>query len=237
MKRVLSVLRNTIEENNLIEENETVGVGISGGKDSMTLLYELKKYQRFSPINFKLHALKINIGFEEEKSNDILRDFCKKIDVPLTIEYTHIYDAVFKVREEKNPCSLCGNMRRGALCTLANKLGIKKVALGHHKDDKIETFFMNLFFSGRINTFKMKTYLSRQDVTMIRPFYNLEVSKIKQVINKYDIPIVKSKCPAETATKREEIKQFLNKEIYPQFHNSKFSIEAALKNKDQFNLW
>lgn len=236
MKRLLGILRNTIEENNLIQNGETIGVGISGGKDSMSLLYELKKYQSFSPIDFKIHALKINIGFETEEGNQKLRDFCASIDVPLTIEYSNIKEVVFDIRDEKNPCALCANMRRGALATLANKLNIKKIALGHHKDDKVETFFMNMFYSGRLNTFQMKSYLSRTDITVIRPFFEVDESLIKSFVKLKNIPIIPSNCIMDKDTKREEIKLFL-KELYPQFSGSKKSIERALKNKDQFNLF
>jgi tRNA(Ile)-lysidine synthetase-like protein len=236
MKRLLGILRNTIEENNLIENGDIIGVGISGGKDSMSLLYELKKYQSFSPIDFKVHALKINIGFEEEAANDRLREFCKSIGVELTIEYSDIKTVVFDIKEEKNPCALCANMRRGALATLANRLGIKKIALGHHKDDKIETFFMNMFYSGRLNTFQMKSYLSRSEVTIIRPFYEVEESLIKTFVKKYDIPVIPSNCVVDKETKREEIKGFLS-EIYPRFKGSKRSIESAIKNEEQFNLF
>lgn len=236
MKKILGLLRNTIDENNLINDGETIGIGISGGKDSMSLLYELNKYSKFSNFDFKVHAVKINLGLETKKENQILRNFCKKINVPLTIKETDIKKIVFDIREEKNPCSLCSNMKRGALATTLNELGIKKLALGHHKNDKIETFFMNMFFSGRLNTFKMKSYLSRQDITVIRPFYEVEEWMIKKFIEKFDIPIITSNCPVDKDTKREEVKEYLNK-TYKEFRPSKKSIENSLKNKDQFNLF
>lgn len=236
MKKILGLLRNTIQENNLIEEGETIGVGISGGKDSMALLYELKKLKKFSLVKFKIHAIKINIGFESEEDNKIIEDFCKSLDIPLTIEYSDIETVVFDIKKSKSPCALCANMRRGALASVANRLNIKKIALGHHKDDKVETFFMNMLYSGRLNTFQVKSYLSRTDITIIRPFYNVDEHLINSFVKEYNIPIVKSNCIVDKNTKREEIKEFL-KEIYPKFKGSKKSIENALINKDQFNLF
>jgi tRNA(Ile)-lysidine synthase TilS/MesJ len=127
-------------------------------------------------------------------------------------------------------------MRRGALASVANRLNIKKIALGHHKDDKVETFFMNMLYSGRLNTFQVKSYLSRADITIIRPFYNVDEHLINSFVKEYNIPIVKSNCTVDKNTKREEIKNFLS-EVYPRFKGSKKSIEQALNNKDQFNLF
>jgi len=236
MKKILGILRSTVNTHNLIEDGDTIGVGISGGKDSMTLLYELKKFQKFSEIKFNLHAIKINIGFEKEEENKIIEEFCNSLGVELTIEYSDIKSIVFDIKKEKSPCALCANMRRGALATVANRLGIKKIALGHHKDDKIETFFMNMLFSGRLNTFQISSHLSRTDVTIIRPFYEVDEHLINTFIKNHEIPIIKSNCTVDKNTKREEIKEFL-KETYPKFKGSKTSIEKALKNKDQFNLF
>lgn len=236
MKKILSIMRNTIQTENLIEDNDTIGVGLSGGKDSMSLLYELKKFQRFSLKKFNLKAVKINLGFDEHETNQQIKDFCHAIDVPIAFVDTKISKIIFDVRDEKNPCSLCANMRRGALCNAANDLGINKIALGHHKDDYLETFFMNLLYSGRLNTFEAKSFLTRKEVFIIRPFIKVDEQLIKTLIQKKDIPTFDSQCPLDKETTREDMKNLihrLNKEI----PNSKKSIEAALKNDEQFNLW
>jgi tRNA(Ile)-lysidine synthase TilS/MesJ len=196
----------------------------------------LKKFQQFSLKPFNLKAVKINLGFDEQVGNQKIKDFCESIDVPIEFVDTKISKIIFDVREEKNPCSLCANMRRGALCNAANKLGIDKIALGHHKDDYLETFFMNLFYSGRINTFQAKSFLSRKEVFIIRPFINVDEHLIETMVKQNDIPTIESQCPVDQETTREEMKAFIE-QLNNKIPNSKKSVEAALDNEEQFNLW
>lgn len=235
MKSLLGNLRRTIQENDMIKDGDRVAVGLSGGKDSMVLLYALKHFQRFSPMKFELAAATIDLGFD---TFDLTRtqEFCDEIGVPLFIEETNIAKIVFDTRDEKNPCSLCANMRRGALMTLLNKEGYNVLALGHHSDDAIETMFMNLFYTGKLNTFGYKAHLSRSNVDVIRPLLNVKEVDIIGTVNKENIPVTKSPCPMDKNTTREKTKNLL-KDIYKDIPNSRQSILSAMKNEDQFQLW
>ncbi len=235
MKSVLGNVRRTIQENNLIVDGDRVAVGVSGGKDSMALIYILKAFQRFSPMKYDLCAATIDLGFN---NFDILKTkkFCEEIGVPFIVEKTNISDIVFKTREEKNPCSLCANMRRGALASLLNNNGYNVLALGHHSDDAVETMFMNMLYTGKIKTLEYKSFLSKTEITVIRPFLNTKEADIKGIVNKYDIPITKNPCPVDNKTTREEVKNLL-KDIYKSVPNSRQSILTSMKNEDQFKLW
>lgn len=235
MKSILGNMRRTIQENNMIEENDRVAVGLSGGKDSMTLLYMLKNFQRFSPIKYDLEAVLIDLGFDTLDIGSTV-EFCNNLGVKLHIENTNISKVVFETRKEKNPCSLCANMRRGALTTVMNRENLNVLALGHHNDDAIETLFMNMFYAGRINTFERKAYLSRSDIYVIRPLINVSEDAISSAVKRLNIPVTKSPCPMDKNTTREKTKKMLD-EIYTSIPNSKKSIINSMKNKDQFKLW
>ena len=214
--------------------NSKVCVALSGGKDSMLMLYALKQLSRFHPKNFSVFALFIDLGF---KNIDIsaMKGFCKKIDVELIIKKTDIATIVFDIRNEKNPCSLCAKMRRGVLhdCTLEN--GSRTIALGHHSDDAVETFIMNLYFESRIGCFKPKTYLSRKDIHSIRPMIYLSESEIIAATERLNIPIIKSPCPMDNSSKRAETKNALLEieEKYPGFKNK--ALNAILKSFDKID--
>lgn len=235
MKRILGAMRKAIEEYKLIEDGDKIGVGLSGGKDSMLLLYGLKLFQGFSPYKFDLEAFTIDMGFEGFDLSPV-EEFCTKIDVPYTIIKTHIGKVVFDLRNEKNPCSLCAKMRRGALHNAIKEKNCNKVALGHHSDDVIETLFISMFYEGRINTFLPKTYLSRKDIHAIRPMIYLTEHQVIGAIEKYKIPVIKSPCPMDKKTKREEIKLML-KDIYKEIPEARERIMTAIRNKDQVKLW
>ena len=160
MQRILSFMRKAIEDYNMIEEGDKIGVALSGGKDSISMLMGLKSLQRFYPKKFEIVAISINPGFEFFNKN-FLEETCKRIDVPLFIEDTNIKEIVFDVRKEKNPCSLCANFRRGALNSVAIREGCNKIALGHNEDDVLETFFLNLLYGGNISTFAPMSYMER----------------------------------------------------------------------------
>ncbi|EOC99291.1 tRNA 2-thiocytidine(32) synthetase TtcA [Caldisalinibacter kiritimatiensis] len=235
MKQILGAIRKAVEDFNLINDGDKIAVGVSGGKDSVTLLYGLKLFQHFSPVKYELEAISLTLGFDDFDLTPI-KEFCSKIEVPYTIKETQIAKVVFDVRKEKNPCSLCAKMRRGALYEAVKERGCNKVALGHHADDAIETLFLSMLYSGRIKTFKPKSYLSRTDLHLIRPMVYIKEHQIIGAAKRHDIPTVKSPCPADKNTKREEMKQLL-KTIYKEIPTSKDKILTAIQNKDQLGLW
>lgn len=207
MKKILSKLRRAVSEYHMIQDGDKVCVGVSGGKDSMLLLKALAQYRMFSPEKFKLYAVCVDIGLGCDYK--VLEEFCRQIDVPLLIKKTQIAQIVFDERKEKNPCSLCANLKRGALHNAALELGCKKIALGHHADDLMETFLLGLLYEGRMHTFNVYSHLDRKDVTIIRPFIYLYEREIVYSANKNSIPIIKSNCPADGNTKREEMKNLV----------------------------
>ncbi len=235
MKEILGNLRRTIHDFDMIKEDDHIAVGLSGGKDSMILLYYLKQFQRFSPIKYKLSAIMIDLGFGNFNIGKT-KDFCEELGVDLIVEKTNIAKVVFEVRKEKNPCGLCSNMRRGTLGTVMKREGMNVLALGHHEDDAIETFMMNLLYTGKLKTLDQKKYLSRSKSTVIRPLINVKEKQIINAVLEYKIPVTKSPCPMDKATKREKTKKMLES-IYGDVLYSRESILRSMKNKEQFNLW
>jgi tRNA(Ile)-lysidine synthase TilS/MesJ len=235
MKYILGAIRKAVENFNLIEDGDRIAVGISGGKDSMVLLYGLKLFQNFSPVKYDLEAVTLSLGFDNFDLSPV-KEFCSKLDIPYTVKETQIAKIVFDIRKEKNPCSLCAKMRRGALHDVVKELNCNKIALGHHADDAIETLFLSMFYEGRICTFSPKSYLSRKDLYLIRPMVYVTEHQVKGAIKRHNIPVVESPCPADKNTKREEMKQLL-KGIYRQIPRSKDRLLTAIQNKEQLNLW
>jgi len=236
MKQILGALRRAVVDFDMIQDGDRIVVGISGGKDSMTLLYALKLFQRFSPAKFDLCAVSIDMGFENFDLSPVY-EFCEKIDVPYKVIKTDIAKIVFDIRKESNPCALCANMRRGALHNTVNELGFNKIALGHHADDAIETMFLSMLYEARIKTFKPVTYLDRKDIFNIRPLIYAEEKQVIAAVKKHDIPVVKSPCPMDKNTKREEVKQILN-EICKTIPEARDRVLKAIKNnKDNLELW
>lgn len=207
-QRLYSYTRRAIDDYDMIAEGDHIAVGISGGKDSLTLLYALKGLMRFYPHRFKLHAITVDLGFHNLNLEKI-KLFCKELDVPYTILSTQIAQIVFDDRKESNPCSLCAKMRKGALNEKIKELGCNKIAYAHHKDDVVETMLMSLIYEGRFHTFSPKTYLDRTDLTVIRPLLYMNEADVIGFVNKYDFPVVKSPCPADGNTKREYVKNLL----------------------------
>lgn len=233
MQKILSVLRKACEEYNLIEDDDKIAVGISGGKDSLTLLAALKRYQGFCGKRFELVAIAIDLSGGKSDYCEIEK-FCESIGVELHIIPSNVFEVVFDVRKEKNPCSLCANMRRGLLNSAVKGFGCNKVALGHHKDDLLETFILSLFFEGRLSTFKPKTYLSRVGITAIRPLIYCDEQEIVRVSKNY--PILFNPCPANKHTERENAKKLLENlnAIYP---DCKEKIFSAIIHTERYNLY
>lgn len=208
LQLLLSQTRKAVDEYGLIEEGDKIAVGISGGKDSLTMLYALAGLRRFYPKKFEIEAITVSLGLEGMDFTPV-KELCKELEVNYTIVNSDIYDIVFNIRKEENPCSLCAKLRKGAFNDKAKELGCNKVAYAHHKDDIIETFLMSLLFEGRIHTFSPKTYLDQTNLTVIRPIMFVDEANVIGFKNKYNLPIIKNLCPADGFTKREYAKNLV----------------------------
>lgn len=208
IRHILSYTRKAVEDYHMIDDGDRIAVGVSGGKDSLTLLCALSDLRRFYPNHFDLTAVTVSMGFEGVDYQP-LTEFCEKLEIPLKIVNTNLADVIFNIRKEKNPCSLCAKMRRGILHDAAKEAGCNKVALGHHYDDVIETFMLNLFNEGRIGAFLPNTYLSRKDITVIRPLFLVPEKEIRYFASKNALPVFENPCPADGKTEREKMKQLL----------------------------
>ncbi len=208
LQQVLSYVRRALDDYHMIQENDKIAIGISGGKDSLTLLYALHGLKRFYPIPYDIHAVTVDLGFQNLNLEKI-KELCHELQVEYSIIKTDIAQVIFEERKESNPCSLCAKMRKGALNQAIKDVGCSKVAYAHHKDDVVETMLMSLIYEGRFHTFSPVTYLDRMDLTVIRPLIYMNEADVIGFVNKYDVPVVKSPCPADGHTKREYIKNLL----------------------------
>lgn len=214
LQRLFSYTRKAVDDYQMIEEGDKIAIGISGGKDSLTLLYALQGLRRFYPQKFDIMAVTVDLGFHNFDTKRIGR-LCRELEVPYEVVHTEVARIIFEERKESNPCSLCAKMRKGALNTAVKANGCNKVAYAHHKDDVIETMLMSLLFEGRFHTFSPKTYLDGMDLTVIRPMIYVPEMDVIGFQNKYQLPVAKSPCPADGYTKREYAKNLvrqLNKE-------------------------
>ena len=215
MKRLLSYARRACYDYNMIEDGDVIAVGVSAGKDSLSLLYTLSALARFYTKKFKIIAITVDMKFEDLGGGRVPADYtpikklCDDLGVEYIVEESNIAKIVFDIRKEKSPCSLCAKLRRGALNDAAKKYGANKVALGHHFDDAVETFMLNLFYEGRIGCFSPVTYLDRTDITVIRPLVYAPEKDIEYFARHIDLPIIPSGCPANKNTEREEMKILL----------------------------
>ena len=209
LHRVMSYVRKAVDTYQMIADGDKIAVGISGGKDSLTLLYALSEMRRFYPNLYELYAVTVDLGFGNLNLNEVEK-LCSQLNVPYKIISTDIAEVVFHKRQEANPCSLCAKMRKGALNNTLKEMGCNKVAYAHHKDDVIETMLMSLIYEGRIHTFSPVTYLDRTDLTVIRPLIYMSEADVIGFTRKYQLPVVKSPCPADGHTKREYVKQLLH---------------------------
>ena len=208
-RRLLSFVRRAVDDYEMIQDGDRIAVGISGGKDSLALLAGLAGLRYFYPKKFELVALTVDMGFDGVDFSAI-EALCRELDVPYHVKKTEIAQIIFDIRKEKNPCSLCAKMRRGVLHSTAKELGCNKIAFGHHFDDVVETFMLNLFHEGRIGCFQPVTYLSRADITLIRPLIYMPEKDVRYFANRENLPVVKSPCPADGHTEREEMKKLLD---------------------------
>ncbi len=221
VRRILSYMRRGVDDYSMIEEGDCVAVGLSGGKDSVALLCALSTLQKFYPKPFTLKAIHVSMGFDKaglcekeqaDLSIDNMRQLCSWLGVEFVLRETEIAHIIFDVRKEKNPCSLCARMRRGAIHETAKECGCNKLAFGHHFDDAVETFMMNLYNEGRIGCFSPVTYLSRRDLTLIRPLIYVPEKDIRYFINHSNLPLFSSPCPADKNSDRQKIKEMLRAE-------------------------
>ena len=215
MQRILSYMRKVIEEYKMIEEGDKIAVCLSGGKDSITMLYAFKALQRFYPKKFEIIAVSIDPGFEFFDTQ-LLENICSNVNIPLFIGKSNAKEIVFDIRKEKNPCSLCANLRRGTINSIAIEQGCNKISLGHNQDDVLETFLLNLLYTGSINTFSPKSYMDRSKITLIRPLVYTPEKAIKSFVKKNNIKVMKKVCPMDGTSKREDMKKLiisLTKEI------------------------
>ena len=208
LQQLLSFTRKAVDEYQMIQEGDHIAVGISGGKDSLTLLYALHGLKRFYPNKFELSAITVDLGYEEFDL-DPVHELCQELGVPYKVVKTDIAHILFEERKESNPCSLCAKMRKGALNDAVKEMGCNKVAYAHHKDDIIETMLLSLIFEGRFHSFSPKTYLDRMDLTVIRPIMFVDEADVIGFKNKYNLPVVKSKCPVDGYTKRQYAKELV----------------------------
>ena len=209
LKRLLSFVRRAVDDYSMIEEGDVIAIGISGGKDSLTLLKTLAEMRRFYPKKFEVKAITIDMGFEGSDFSSV-ESYCEALGVEYRVVKTDIAKIIFDVRREPNPCSLCAKMRRGSLHLAAQEMGCNKVALGHHFDDVVETFMMNLFFEGRLGCFSPVTYLSNRKITLIRPLLYATEKDVQYYTRRKELPVITSLCPEDHATERENMKNLLS---------------------------
>lgn len=234
MKKTLGCIRKADTDFGLIDTGDKILIGVSGGKDSLLLLQALSLYRKFSHKDFSLLAVMVTMGLEDSDPSAV-QSLCEQLDVPFLARRTEIGKIIFEYRQEKNPCALCSKMRRAVLANTCVETGCNKLALGHHREDAIETLLMSLLYEGRFHTFHPKTYMTRTGITVIRPMIYLPEYHVKSVQNRLHLPVIESACPANRQTVREEMKDLLNslRKTYPDI-NDRFL--HALQ-QDHYDLW
>ena len=235
MKELLGNLRRADQDFHMIAPGDRVAVGVSGGKDSLALLEALALYRRFSPNPFELAAVTLHMGYEPFDTAPIAA-MCARLGVPFLLRRTEIFPIIFERRREPNPCSLCARMRRGALVDLCREEGFGKLALGHHREDVEETLLMSVLYEGRLRTFRPVTILEGSGVAQIRPLIYCSEKHIAHVARKLALPVVKSPCPADGATARQEMKELLAA-LCRSHPEARDRILSALRDTKQYGLW
>lgn len=232
-QQLLGQLRRAIADYKMINDGDRIAVGVSGGKDSLTLLTLLHAYKRFSPEKFELMGITIDMGFKENIFEPIQK-YCDGLGIAYEINRTEIFDVLFNIRKEKNPCSLCSKMRRGALNTVLLQKGFNKLALGHHSDDVVETFLLSLCYEGRLSSFAPVSFMDRTNVTLIRPMVYMEEKNILTYAKR--LPVVHNPCPANHQTQREYMKNLI-KSIQKDIPFAKNRMTDAIMHPERYNLW
>lgn len=234
MQKILGYMRKAIDDYNMIQDGDKIAIGLSGGKDSITMLLGFKNLQRFYPKKFDIIAITINPGFNGFNI-DFLKNLCFELNIPLIIEDGHIKEIVFDIRKEKNPCSLCANLRRGMLNSIAQREGCNKIAVGHNEDDVLETFLMNLFYAGSINTFAPISYMDRSEMTLIRPLIYAPEKYIKNFVKRNNIQTMPKACPMDGISKRENMKELI-KNMQIDIPHIRANLYGAIK-RGEINGW
>ena len=208
MQKLVGLVRRCVDDYNMIEAGDRIAVGVSGGKDSLTLLVLLAALREYHPSGFELQAVTIDMGLAGMNYTPV-QELCDRLGVPYTRVETQIGPIIFDYRQEKNPCSMCAKMRRGALSQAVIDLGCNKVALGHHYDDAVETFFLSLFYEGRLSCFQPVTLLDRTGITQIRPMLYIHEKTVDNFAKRMELPVIENRCPVDKETKREEVKKLV----------------------------
>ena len=236
MQMLMSRMRAAMEKYNMIDDGDVIAVGVSGGKDSLALLYALAEMRRFYPKKFQVKAITADMKFFGEKTDfSEIQALCDKLNVEYIIRETELYHIIFETRKEKNPCSLCSRMRRGILHDMTKETGCTKLALGHHMDDAAETFMMNLLSGGTIESFRPVTYLSRKDLTMIRPMIFATEKEVLSAARKMELPTIESPCPMDKTSRRNDMKELLS-ELEKKYPSLKEKIIGGLE-KGNISGW
>ena len=229
INKFTGLIRRCVEDYRMIANGDSIAVGVSGGKDSISLLYSLANLKRYYPNSFDIHAVTLDMGFTGMDFSPV-EGLCKELQVPYTIRRTEFAKIIFEERKEKNPCALCAKMRRGALHDVIKELGINKIALAHHFDDAVETFLLSLIYEGRISCFQPVTYMDRTGVTQIRPMLYIGEGTIVKLVREYNLPVVENLCPMNGVSKREEVKTLLETlgKSYPDIKGKVFGAMQRL---------
>ena len=234
MKKTLGCIRKADTDFGLIEDGDRIALGISGGKDSLLLLHALSLYRKFTHKNFELHAVTVTTGLQPFDLSPV-RALCGELEVPYHIVETQIGEIVFEYRKEKNPCALCAKMRRAVLSNTCNEIGCNKLALGHHREDAVNTLLMSMFYEGRFHTFHPKTLLSRTGITVIRPLVYLPEKHVIHMAKVLSLPVVTSPCPVDGKTARAEMDDLM-RELKKKFPDAPDRLLHALQH-EPYELW
>ena len=232
LQQLLSYTRKAVDDYQMIADGDKIAVGISGGKDSLTMLYALHGLMRFYPRSFSLHAITVDLGYDTFDTSEIEK-LCENLQIPYTVVHSQIAQIVFDQRKESNPCSLCAKMRKGALNQETKRLGCNKVAYAHHKDDLVETMLLSLLYEGRFHTFSPVTYPDRMELTLIRPLLYVPEADVIGFKNKMNLPVQKSPCPVDGSTKRQTVKELV-KQLNKQFPDAEQKMFTAILHGNLF---
>lgn len=229
MRKLIGKVRAAVEKYDMIQAGDQIAVGVSGGKDSLFLLCALQELSRYYPQRFSVTAITADPCFGGEETDfSQMEALCQRLEIPYILKRTDLGPLIFEEMKEKNPCSMCAKMRRGILHNICVENGFNKIALGHHFDDAVQTFFMNLCYGGKLGCFSPKSYLSRKDITMIRPLIFCQEREIQNAAARMELPVVKSRCPADGVTARKDAAELLAR-LEKQFPDIKMKVMGAMQ--------